>query len=437
MGNRLTDLASVKVSKQGRRASLLGGIVALVSTLLFAAMLWVQPLLAAVEFDYFNVISSPSGVVLEWNTRAESNISGFDVLCRRDDQPETAFHSIGYVPAKGRQGAGALYTFDVMQLEPGVPYCFRLLELTTDGTAGEVQDRCGYGISMTPTPKPFGERPVLPPGATPAITPTPGGPPVFDPLAATATAQALLIQQGGDPFGATATAQALLIQQGGDPFGATATAQALLIQQGGDPFGATATAQALLIQQQSFDQAATATAQALLGYPSPTSDASFPPTETPTSYPSPTLQANADGAAVAAAVVEATPTMPQALAAAAPQAFNDAPGMTPEAPQLRSDGLAVAPTPAYIVATASPTLEAVVFGPGMTPLPTVTPTAGLAQLVNLVEPTSQNLMVMLLCMTFTGATGLGILGLITSVMFMRSRSSQREFYDRHSNRRRY
>ena len=128
--------------------------------------------------------------------------------------------------------------------------------------------------------------------------------------------------------------------------------------------------------------------------------------------------------------------MPQALAAAAPQAFSDAPGMTPEAPQLRTDGLAAAPTPAYIVATASPTLEAVVFGPGMTPLPTVTPTAGLAQIINLVEPTSQNLMVMLLCMTFTGATGLGILGLITSVMFMRSRSSQREFYDRHSNRRR-
>ncbi len=416
MGNRLTDGSSANVSSKAHRGSLVGGILALASTLLFAAMLWVQPLLAAVEFDYFSAISSPSGVVLEWNTRAEANVSGFDVLCRRDDEPETAFHSIGYVPAKGRQGAGALYTFEVTQLEPGVPYCFRLLELTTDGTAGEVQDLCGYGISMTPTPKPFGERPVLPPGATPAITPTPGGPPVFDSLAATATAQMLLIQQGADPFGATATAQALLTQQGADPLGATATAQALLLQQ-------------------SFDQAATATAQAALGYPSPTSDTSSPPTETPTSYPSPTMQTNTDGAAVAAAV-EATPTMPQALAAAAPQAFSDAPGMTPEAPQLRTDSVAAVPTPAYIVATASPTLEAVIFGPGMTPLPTVTPTAGLAQLVNLVEPTSQNLMVMLLCMTFTGATGLGILGLITSVMFMRSRSSQREFYDRHSNRRR-
>jgi hypothetical protein len=47
-------------------------------------------------------------------------------------------------------------------------------------------------------------------------------------------------------------------------------------------------------------------------------------------------------------------------------------------------------------------------------------------------PTTQNLMIMLLCLTFTGASGIGILGLITSVMFMRSRSSQREFYDRYS-----
>jgi hypothetical protein len=45
-------------------------------------------------------------------------------------------------------------------------------------------------------------------------------------------------------------------------------------------------------------------------------------------------------------------------------------------------------------------------------------------------------MVMLLCLTFTGAGGIGILGLITSVMYMRARSSQREFFDRASTRRR-
>ena len=449
IGIRLAIVA-LGVGIKARRTSLLVGMAALVSTVLFAGILWAQPLLAAVEFNYFNVIASPAGVVLEWSTASEANVSGFDVLCKRSDEADTQFHSIGYVPAKGTLGTGALYTFPVTVLEPGAPYCFRLAELTSDGTPGEVQDRCGYGISITPTPQLIGVQPNLVPGATPGVTPTPGGAPAFDPFAATATAQALLFQTGVDPFAATATAQALLFQQGVDPFAATATAQALLFQQGVDPFAATATAQALLIQsgvdpfaatataqallQPTVDGfAATATAQALMGYPSPT--ATLPPAESPTSYPSP--QTNTGGASVASVGEPTATMMPPALAAAPTPMINGALALAPDAPQLRTDGVAAVPTPAFIVATASPTQAAAVFGPGMTPLPTVTPTAGFAQLVNLVEPTSQNLMVMLLCMTFTGATGLGVLGLITSIMFMRSRSSQREFYDRHSNRRRY
>jgi hypothetical protein len=41
-------------------------------------------------------------------------------------------------------------------------------------------------------------------------------------------------------------------------------------------------------------------------------------------------------------------------------------------------------------------------------------------------------MILLLCLTFAGASGIGILGLITSVMFMRARAAQRDFYDRYS-----
>jgi hypothetical protein len=63
------------------------------------------------------------------------------------------------------------------------------------------------------------------------------------------------------------------------------------------------------------------------------------------------------------------------------------------------------------------------------------------QLANSLQPSgqnlAQNLMIMLLCLTFAGATGIGIIGLITSVMFMRARSSQRDFYERTSVRRRY
>ena len=121
-----------------RRPTFLMGVAALLSTALCAWVIWAQPLLAAVEFNYFNIISSPAGVMLEWSTASESNVSGFDVLCKRDDEPDTAFHTIGYVPAKGGLGAGALYNFPVTALEPGVPYCFRLVELTKDGSAGEV-----------------------------------------------------------------------------------------------------------------------------------------------------------------------------------------------------------------------------------------------------------------------------------------------------------
>lgn len=446
--------ARIGASIRTSRNAWLAGAAALISTAAFVALLWAQPLLAAVMFNYFNVISSPAGVVLEWSTASESSISGFDVLCKRSDEPDTQFHSIGYVPAKGTLSTGALYSFPVTALEPGVTYCFRLVELTSDGTAGEVLDQCGYGISITPTPQLIGVQPNLVPGATPAVTPTPGGAPPFDPFAATATAQALIFQQQGiDPFAATATAQALLFQQGIDPVAATATAQALLFQQGADPFAATATALALTAQP-TFDVfGATATAQALMGYPTPTTPAqSF---ETPTAYPSP--QVNTGDPSVASAM-EPTPTfMPLAAAPTPPfDAGTPTPdagaalAMAPDGPLMRSSNAdnaenadtpgsaaAAVATPAYIVATATPTQETLIFGPGLTPLPTVTPTAGLAQWVNLVEPTSQNLLVMLLCMTFTGATGLGILGLITSVMFMRSRSSQREFYDRHSNRRRY
>jgi len=90
------------------------------------------------------------------------------------------------------------------------------------------------------------------------------------------------------------------------------------------------------------------------------------------------------------------------------------------------------PAVAYIVVTAAPTEAPLALGAGPTPLATVTPTPPGYQLASALAPTTQNLMIMLLCLTFTGASGIGILGLITSVMFMRSRSAQRDFYDRYS-----
>ena len=98
------------------------------------------------------------------------------------------------------------------------------------------------------------------------------------------------------------------------------------------------------------------------------------------------------------------------------------------------------PTAAYVVVTATPTEAPVALAPVYTPLATATPLPAGVQLASSLQPggqnLTQNLMVMLLCLTFTGATGIGIIGLITSVMFMRARTSQRDFYERTSIRRR-
>jgi hypothetical protein len=41
-----------------------------------------------------------------------------------------------------------------------------------------------------------------------------------------------------------------------------------------------------------------------------------------------------------------------------------------------------------------------------------------------VLPNTQNLMILLLCGVFSGASGLGVLGLVTTVLYMRSRSEE-------------
>jgi len=84
-------------------------------------------------------------------------------------------------------------------------------------------------------------------------------------------------------------------------------------------------------------------------------------------------------------------------------------------------------TSLYIVVTAAATPEPQGIAPGLTPWPTATPPTNLL-LGNLLAPSAQNLTVLLLCFIFLSATGLGALGLLTSVVYMRSRA-QREYDD--------
>jgi hypothetical protein len=174
------------------------------------------------------------------------------------------------------------------------------------------------------------------------------------------------------------------------------------------------------------------------------------PIPQPTTFSQTSPLATPGAPAAAAAVFDAygnpigTPL--QAAALATDAYGNLLPDQMANAPQ--PDGSAVpeyaqpvTPTAAYVVVTATPTEAPVALAPVLTPLPTATPLPAGVQLASSLQPggqnLTQNLMIMLLCLTFTGASAIGIIGLITSVMFMRSRSSQRDFYERTSIRRRY
>ena len=171
--------------QQGRRRTrfwiwaVLGGL----TIILFATL--VQPALAAIQLSYFNIISNPTSVILQWGTTSEFNVQGFEVQCKLASEPDTAFHRIGFLPAKGGPSTPAQYTFPVTTgVEPGVPYCFRLLELTTDGTQGEAPTLCGYGPNVTPTPGAPGILPTHNPNTVLALPTDTFGNPILPPPAA-------------------------------------------------------------------------------------------------------------------------------------------------------------------------------------------------------------------------------------------------------------
>ena len=60
-----------------------------------------QTALAAVQLNFFNVIAFPTSVMLEWSTAGEVNLAGFDIQCKQANEPDTAYHEIGFQPAKG------------------------------------------------------------------------------------------------------------------------------------------------------------------------------------------------------------------------------------------------------------------------------------------------------------------------------------------------
>ena len=91
---------------------------------LVALAIWLaQPALAAIELNYFTVIANPASVILQWGTLNEFNVQGYEIQYTREDEPEAAYHRIGFLPAKGGESLPAQYRFPVTSgIETGVPY---------------------------------------------------------------------------------------------------------------------------------------------------------------------------------------------------------------------------------------------------------------------------------------------------------------------------
>ena len=370
-----------------RRRWILAGLMALA---LATTAICAQPLLAAVQFSYFSVISNPASVVLQWGTTSELSVQGFEIQCKLADEPEAAYHRIGFMPAKGSPSTPAQYSFPVTTgVDPGAAYCFRLIEQTSDGSLGDVQDRCGYGPNVTPTPGAPGVVPTLDPNRVSAVPTDAFGNPIVEPTP-------LPTDSFGNPIAPPAAPT--------DAFGSPLPPP-LPTDPSGNPIAPSA---------QQYDQFGNPIAPQYDAFGSPL--ATPIPTADPLAVPTPmTIPSDPNNPSPGASALSAPTEAPSTLS----QASGPATGVEE-------------PAVTYIVVTAIPTEAPLALGAVLTPLATVTPTPAGYQLVSALAPTTQNLMIMLLCLTFTGASGIGILGLITSVMFMRSRSSQRDFYDRYS-----
>ena len=358
------DAARGGLTARSRRP-LVAALLAMLAVTILAITAW--PVRAAVVLDFFEVIASPDEVLLEWSTLAEFNIEGFNIYCKEAAEPPAAYHIIGTEVAQGSTDVGYFYSFAVTQLEPGVAYCFRIEEVTTDGTAPEQFDRCGFGLNITPTPTP-----VILPGAGVVDNSPLQTPPVES-----------LNQTGSVPsLDATATPPTFDTQ----PAQPTATPIA------GSPLGNAAPP----VPPDANAAANNAVANNAVANNPVANNAA----QSPLGAASGTTMISPDGSG--AQSQNATP-----------------PGADTALAQ-------VPPTPLYIVLTATPTspvAAAEAVAPTLTPLPTATPGSA-TLLAALRDVNAENILLATLCLVFVGGSGLGILGITSLGLYLRARSDK-------------
>lgn len=366
------------------------------------------PLQAAVELSFYNVLVLPTGVVLEWQTASEYDLIGFEVWYKEESASQSAYTLLGKRIAQGSPQHGVTYRMDVTALlKAETTYCFQLRELPINGERGEILNRCGYGlgISAQPTPTP-----------TPLFTPTT----VFTPTTfLTSTVPLTATQPVSDPFATPFV----------DPF-ATPFSTPFV-----DPFATPFTGNTG-VPTNTFPTPPTDPNQAGVTFPTETPTPigmSLLPTPFPGAlgdgtFPTPTAPFVTTPVTSAVNTFDAnaltTPVDPLAQAAAVNSTTTDAPAVFDSVLPTPTPSVVAGANPPYIVLTATPTTPATIV-PTFTPYPTGVPQAT-SNLLGLRMPDTQNLMIMLLCGVFSGASGLGILGLVSTLLYMRSRAHARQ-----------
>ncbi len=423
----------------------------------FGASPWAWPVQAAVRIDYFQTFTIGNLLRLEWKTAEENDLAAFQIYCKEEAEPNSAYHLIGTRWAQGNADEGAVYTFDIAEgIEPGVSYCFRLEELTIDNRRGDILDFCGYGLNISPAEL----LPTLEILPTATTTPT---------LTATATLTATITGTALTTITATASATVpeTIVINTPVPLATEAASPTVTPTFATPSVDATATptgtitntvtdtvTDTVIVVIPTATLAATLAATPTLTVTSTRVDAVSTdpddssgetrdensdensgivviPTEMATVTPAgPGQTALITATQTAAAGVNQNSPLPTATATITGSLSTTTVGtadlLSPSVESgstMATSSAEVAPVPPYIVLTATPRGRQPEQTPTFTPFPTMIAVAE-GNLLATTMPTSQNLMLLLLCGIFSGASGLGILGVVTTLLYMRSRRAE-------------
>ncbi len=401
------------------RHPLAGLLLLAVACLLIGIGVW--PVFAAVELVDYRVRSTQNDILLLWNTAHEYDLSGFEVMCKKASEPDTEYHSIGFREAQGGPQSGGEYFFLINRgLVPAQTYCFRLQEKTTNGQPGEIFDRCGYGLGITPTPSLtltaiFTNTASL--TNTNTLTNTTGLT-NSNGLTNTAIFTSILMISGTPGIAVPqVVANAAITNNGG--FTNVATMTPIVVSPLQTPFPAGANPALTLTPQTPITSSASL---------SPPLTSSIPATVTIISPFGPPPGTPVSLLATITSTLTPTNGVPPSdgaqinnrLANPVNNAVNSATVADTAVPAPNI------PDPGYLVVTSTPPPTAITLAPILTPLPSATPPSPGFNLAAIAQPGMQNIVILLLCFTFLGASGLGVVGLLTSVLYMRSRNQDQD-----------